>query len=119
MLIRRSTLSLLMAVLIASFQGCTGDPYVTWMNPIPDGRAMVYVFRPTHGFAAWQSQAVYVNSRQIASLSPSACTAYTTGPGILNVKIRGLREAYLRFEVEEGKSYFLRSSINRISSGLT
>jgi hypothetical protein len=30
------------------------------------------------------------------------------------VKILGLREAYVRFEVEAGKSYFLKSSINKI-----
>jgi hypothetical protein len=38
---------------------------------------------------------------------------------MVNVKIRGLREAYVGFEVEAGKSYFLQSSINKISSQRT
>jgi hypothetical protein len=109
----------MLAALIAALSGCTSRPYFRVVDPIPDSEAMVYVFRPTHDFADWQSQAVYVDDRQIASLSPSACTAYTTAPGIVNVKIRGLREAYMNFEVEGGKSYFLSSSINKISSGST
>ena len=117
MLIRRSTKTLMMATLVASLHGCAPGPYFKWIDPVPDGMAMVYVFRPTHDFADWQSQAVYVDDRLIAFLSPSACTAYTTAPGILNVKIRGLREAYVSFEVEGGKSYLLRSSVNKISSG--
>jgi hypothetical protein len=116
MLVRRSTLPLLIGVLVASLQSCAGGPYFRWFDPVPDDMAMVYVFRPTHDFADWQSQAVYVNDRHIASLSPSACTAYATTPGIVNVKIVGLREAYVRFEVEAGKSYFLKSSIHTISS---
>jgi|SRR5688572_1353979 hypothetical protein len=119
MLIRRSTLTLLIGVFVASLQSCAGGPYFRWFDPVPDGMATVYVFRPTHDFADWQSQAVYVDDRLIAFLSPSACTAYTTAPGILNVKIRGMREAYMSFEVEGGKSYLLRSSINKISSGST
>ena len=119
MLVRRSTLPLLIGVLVASLQSCAGGPYFKWFDPVPDGMAMVYVFRPTHDFADWQSQAVYVDDRLIAFLSPSACTAYTTAAGIVNVKIRGLREAYMSFEVEGGKSYLLRSSINKISSGST
>ena len=117
MLVRRSTKTLMMATLVASLHGCAPGPYFKWIDPVPDGMAMVYVFRPTHDFADWQSQAVYVDDRLIAFLSPSACTAYTTAPGILNVKIRGLREAYVSFEVEGGKSYLLRSSVNKISSG--
>jgi hypothetical protein len=116
MLVRRSTLTLLIGVLVASLQSCAGGPYFKWFDPVPDGMATVYVFRPTHDFADWQSQAVYINDRKIASLSPSVCTAYATAPGTVNVKIRGLREAYVRFEVEAGKSYFLKSSINKISS---
>ena len=107
----------MMATLVASLHGCAPGPYFKWIDPVPDGMAMVYVFRPTHDFADWQSQAVYVDDRLIAFLSPSACTAYTTAPGVLNVKIRGLREAYVSFEVEGGKSYLLRSSVNKISSG--
>jgi hypothetical protein len=34
----------------------------------------------------------------------------------VNVKIVGLREAYMRLEVEAGKSYFVKSSTNKISS---
>ncbi len=116
MLVRRSTLTLLIVVLVASFQSCAGGPYFKWFYPVPDGMATLYVFRPAHDFADSQSQAVYVNDRNIASLSPSTCTVYTTAPGTVNVKIRGLREAYVRFEVEAGKSYFLKSSINTISS---
>jgi hypothetical protein len=93
----------MIAVLVASLHGCARVPYLKWFNPVADGMAMVYVFRPTHDFADWQSQEVYVNDRNISSLSPSACTAYATAPGIVNVKIRGLREAYVRFEVEAGK----------------
>ena len=107
----------MMATLVASLHGCAPGPYFKWIDPVPAGMAMVYVFRPTHDFADWQSQAVYVDDRLIAFLSPSACTAYTTAPGVLNVKIRGLREAYVSFEVEGGKSYLLRSSVNKISSG--
>jgi hypothetical protein len=41
---------------------------------------------------------------------------YTAGPGMVNAKIAGRREAHMRFEVEAGKSYFLKSSVNKMSS---
>ncbi len=119
MLIRRFTLTLLMGVVVASLQSCAGGLYSKWSDPVPDGMGMVYVFRSTHDFADWQSQEVYKDDRLIAFLSPSACTAYTTAPGIVNVKIRGLREAYMSLQAEGGKSYLLKSSINQISSGPT
>lgn len=119
MLIRRSTKTRMMAVLVAALHGCAPAPYFKLIDPLPDGMAMVYVYRPTHDFDDWQSQWVYVNDRKIASLSPSAYTAYTTAPGIVNLKIRGLREAYVRFEVEAGKSYILKSSIKEIATPST
>jgi len=119
MLIRRSTLTLLMVVLLASLQSCTGGPYFKRIDPVPDGMAILYVFRPMDNFGDWQSQAVYVNDRKIASLSSHAYTSYVTPPGIVNVRIRGLRQAYVYFEAEAGKSYFLKSSINKISSKST
>jgi hypothetical protein len=116
MLIRRSTKTLMMAVLVASLHGCASGPYFRMVDPIPDSMAIVYVYRSTQDFGDWQSQSVYVNDRKVASLSSPAYTFYMTPPGIVNVKIAGLREAYVRFEVEAGKSYFLKSSINKIPS---
>jgi hypothetical protein len=109
----------MMVVLVAALHGCAPAPYFKLIDPLPDGMAMVYVYRPTHDIDHWQSQSVYVNDRRIASLSTLTYTAYTTSPGIMNVKIRGLREAYMRFEVKAGKSYFLKSSINKIGSQST
>jgi hypothetical protein len=78
--------------------------------------AMVYVYRPTQHFGD-PSQSVYINDRKVASLSSPDYTYYMAPPGTVNVKIVGLREAYMRFEVEGGKSYFLKSSVKKISSG--
>jgi hypothetical protein len=119
MLIRRSTLTLLMVVLLASLQSCTGGPYFKWIDPVPDGMAILYVFRTIDDFGDWPSQSVYVNDRKIASLSSHAYTSYVTPPGIVSVRIRGLRQAYVRFQAEVGKLYFLKSSINKISSKST
>jgi hypothetical protein len=71
---------------------------------------------PRKIFGDWQSQSVYVNDRKVATLSSPAYTTYVTPPGFVNVKIVGLREAYVRLEVEAGKSYFLKSSIHNIAS---
>ncbi len=65
MLIRRSTQTLLMALLLASLQSCAGS-YFKSINPVPDSMAIIYVFRPPHDFADWQSQSVYVNDRKAA-----------------------------------------------------
>jgi hypothetical protein len=116
MLIRRSTKALMTTVLLASLHNCAPGPYLKLIDPVPDDMAIVYVYRPTQDFGDWQSQSVYVNDRKIASLSSPAYTSYMTPPGIVNLKIRGLREAYVRFEVEAGKSYFLKSSISEIST---
>jgi hypothetical protein len=78
--------------------------------------AIVYVYRPTQDFGDWLWQSVYVNDRKVATLSSPGYTSYLTQPGFVNVKIVGLREAYMRFEVEAGKSYFVKSSTNKISS---
>lgn len=118
MLIQRSTKALTMAILAAVLHGCPA-PYFTLIDPLPDGMAMVYVYRSAHDFDDWQSQSVYVEDRKIASLPSPAYTFYMTRPGIMNVKIVGLREAYMRFEVGAGKSYFLKSSINKIGSQST
>jgi hypothetical protein len=104
----------MVAALIAALSGCISRPYFRVVDPIPDSMAMVYVYRPTQDFGSWQSQSVYVNDRKVASLSSPDYMYYMTGPGIVNVKIVGLREAYMRFEVGAGKSYFLKSSINKI-----
>jgi hypothetical protein len=96
---------------------CADGPSFRVIDPLPDGMAVVYVYRPAQGFRDGQSQSVYVNDREIASLYTRAYTYYMTLPGMVNVKIRGLREAYMRFEVEGGKSYFLKSSVKKISSG--
>jgi hypothetical protein len=119
MLIQRSTTTLMLAALIAALSGCTSRPYFRIIDPIPDSMAMVYVYRTTEDFGGWQSQSVYMNDRKVASLYGPAYTFYLTPPGIVNVKIRGLREAYMRFEVGAGKSYFLKSAINKISSQST
>jgi hypothetical protein len=118
MLIRRSTNTLMVAALIAALSGCPSRPYFQVVDPIPDGMAMVYVYRPTQDFGD-PSQSVYINDRKIASLSSPDYMYYMTPPGIVNVKIRGLREAYVRFKVEAGKLYFLKSSINKIGSQST
>jgi hypothetical protein len=109
----------MMATLVASLHGCAPGPYFRMVDPIPDGMAIVYVYRPTQDFGDWQWQSVYVNDRKVATLSSPAYTSYMTPPGFVNVKIVGLREAYMRFEVEAGKSYFVKSSINKISSQST
>jgi hypothetical protein len=119
MLVRRSTLTLLMVVLLASLQSCTGGPYFKWIDPVPDGMAILYVFRAMDDFGDWPSQSVYVNDRKVALLSRHAYTSYVTPPGLVTVRIRGLRQAYIRFKAEVGKSYFLKSSINKISSKST
>jgi hypothetical protein len=119
MLIRRSTKTLMMAALVASLHGCAPGPYFRMVDPIPDGMAIVYVYRPTQGFGDWRWQSVYVNDRKVATLSSPAYMSYMTPPGFVNVKIVGLREAYMRFEVEAGKSYFVKSSINKMSSQST
>jgi hypothetical protein len=116
MLIRRSTITLMLAVVVAAVQGCARGQNFQVIDPVSDSMAIVYVYRPTQDFGDSQSQSVYVNDRKVATLSSPAYTSYMTPPGIVNVKIRGLREAYVRFEVEAGKSYFLKSSINKISS---
>ena len=116
MLIRRSTKTLMMAALVAYLHGCAPGPYFRMVDPIPDGMAIVYVYRPTQDFGDWQWQSVYVNDRKVATLSSPAYTSYMTPPGFVNVKIVGLREAYVRFAVEAGKSYFVKSSIQNISS---
>ena len=115
MLIGRSAITLLTVILMASAHSCANGPSFRFIDPLPDGTAVVYVYRSAQGFRDEQSQSVYVNDREIASLYTPAYTFYMTLPGMVNVKIRGLREAYVRFEVEGGKSYFLRSSINKIS----
>lgn len=84
------------------------------IDPVPDGMDIVCVYRPRKIFVDSQSQSVYVNDRKIALLSSPAYTFYMTPPGIVNVKILGLREAYVRFEVEAVKSYFLKSSISKV-----
>jgi hypothetical protein len=86
------------------------------IDPIADGMAIIYVYRPTQDFGDWQSQSVYVNGRKIASLSSPAYTLYMTLPGMVNVKLLGLREAYLRFEVGAGKSYFVKTSLKETLS---
>ena len=118
MLIQRSTKALTMAILVAALYGCAPAPYFKFIDPLPDGMAMVYVYRHTQDFVD-PSQSVYINDHKVASLSSPDYTYYMTPPGTVNVKIVGLREAYMRFEVETGKSYFLKSSINKISSGST
>jgi hypothetical protein len=92
MLIRRSTKALMMAALVASLYGCASGPYFRMVDPIPDSMAIVYVYRSTQDFGDWQSQSVYVNDRKVASLSSPAYTFYMTPPGIVNVKIVGLRK---------------------------
>ena len=119
MLIQRSTKTLTMTVLIAALQGCAPGPYFRMVDPISDSMATVYVYRPTQDFGDWQWQSVYVNDHKVATLSSPAYTTYMTPPGFVNVKIVGLREAYMRFEVEAGKSYFVKSSTNKISSHST
>src|SRR5687768_8660947 len=119
MLIRRSTITLVLLVVVGALQGCTFGPYFRMVDPVPNGMAIVYVYRPTQDFSDSQSQSVYVNDRKVATLSSAGYTSYMTPPGIVNVKIRGLREAYMSFEVESGKSYLLKSSINKVSSGST
>jgi hypothetical protein len=118
MLIRRFTNTLMLAALIAALSGCPSRPYFRFVDPTPDGMAMVYVYRPTQDFGD-PSQTVYINDRKVASLSSPDYTYDMTPPGSVNVKIVGLREAYMRFEVEGGKSYFLKSSVKKISSGST
>ena len=109
----------MVAALIAALSGCTSHPYFWVVDPISDSMAVVYVYRPSQNYGGWQSQSVYMNGRKVASLSSSDYMYYTTGPGIVNVKIAGQREAHMRFEVEAGKSYFLKSSVNKISSQST
>jgi hypothetical protein len=117
MLIQRSTITLMLAVVVAALHGCAPGPYFRMVDPIPDSMAIVYVYRPTtQDLGDWQSQSVYVNDRKVATLFSPAYTTYVTPPGFVNVKIVGLREAYVRLEVEAGKSYFLKSSIHNISS---
>jgi hypothetical protein len=116
MLIQRSTKILTMTVLIAALHGCAPGPYFQKVAPIPDSMAIVYVYRPTQDFGDWLWQSVYVNDRKVATLSSPAYMSYMTPPGFVNVKIVGLREAYMRLEVEAGKSYFVKSSTNKISS---
>ena len=108
----------MLAALIATLSCCPSRPHLRVVNPAPDGMAIVYVYRPTQDFGD-PLQTVYINDRKVASLSSSDYTYYMTPPGTVNVKIVGLREAYMRFEVEGGKSYFLKSSVNTISSGST
>ena len=119
MLIQRSTLTLLIVVLLASLQSCTGSRYFKSIDPVPDGMAILYVFRTLDDFGDWPSQSVYVNDRKIASLSSHAYTSYVTPPGLVTVRTRGLRQAYMRFNAAVGKSYFLKSSINTLSSKST
>jgi hypothetical protein len=119
MLIQSSTKTLTMTVLIAALDGCTPGPYFQMVDPIPDNMAIVYMYRPTQDFGDWLWQSVYVNDRKVATLSSPGYTSYLTPPGFVNVKIVGLREAYMRFEVEAGKSYFVKSSTNKISSEST
>jgi hypothetical protein len=46
MLIRRFTNTLMLAALIAALSGCPSRPYFRFVDPTPDGMAMVYVYRP-------------------------------------------------------------------------
>ena len=119
MLIGRSAIPLLTLILMAAAHSCANGPSFRFIDPLPDSMAVVYVYRLTQGFGDGQSQSVHVNDREIASLDTPAYTYYMTLPGMVNLKIRGLRETYMRFAVEGGKSYFLRSSIHKISSGST
>ena len=94
MLIGRSAITLLTVILMASAHSCANGPSFRFINPLPDGKAVVYVYRLAQGFGDGQSQSVYVNDREIASLNTPAYTYYMTLPGMVNVKIRGLRELY-------------------------
>lgn len=74
--------------------------------PVPPGKALVYLFRPSR-FGPSLPIAVEANGRPIGSTQPQSCIVIEAPPAPLRLVSRGENTAELRLSVQAGRRYFV------------
>jgi len=77
----------LLLALILGCAGATGPAFIP-LQPIPDGRAAVYVYRSSTSKQSAEPFEVYVNGKHAADLSDGVYVQLVTRPGRLHLSAR-------------------------------
>jgi Protein of unknown function (DUF2846) len=95
------------------------DPQVLVRMPVPPGRALVYVFRPSL-FGPKVPIAVEANGQSIGSTLAETFFVIDVPPGAVHLVSRGDNVAELQFDAQAGQRYFvLQEATMGVASALT
>jgi hypothetical protein len=94
-----------------------GSPFQR-VDPIPEGMALVYVYRPYQDYAEGYNQILFVNGRPLTRLYNSGYFPVIVPPGDVDLALGGYNfmdtasskyRAYrLQIEVKAGQTYFVK-----------
>lgn len=106
---------ILSMILSLSLLGCgaTGAPFIAVNEPTGDG-ANLYIYRPELAINCCVAPYILINNDKRGQLKNGGYVAFTVSPGQTTVEAVnetvGFKSLKLTFDVQTGKSYFLRWS---------
>ena len=80
---------------------------------VPEGKALVYVYRYGTGKGALKTYVIEVNGYKIASLSNNSYIPYTARHGLTEFSSRAEYTSSVRANIKAGQTYYLRLSVEK------
>ena len=100
--------------LIFVSSGCTTVGPSFTKSPIPDNKAIVYVYRlKTRSAGGLKGYVVLANGRRVANLCNDCYIPYITRAGLTEFKSRAEYTSSAKTYIDAGKTYYLRLDVKK------
>ncbi len=83
------------------------------VGPVPEGKALVYIYRPMKFFHGGLDYVIYANGFKAGVLYNGGYIPFRTKPGRIQFSARTEVTSYVTLDVERGGSYYIRCVVHR------
>jgi len=91
--------------------GCATGPKFTKIDDIPEGKAVVYIYRPASPIGAAVSYQVIANGAHIMPMVNGGYFAYYAKPGENEFSAATETMSSVTLDVKTGQSYYIKSTV--------
>jgi hypothetical protein len=107
----RSSVYVFLVAMVCVMAGCASGPAFKKIDEIPQGKGLVYIYRPAGIVGSAIAYDVYAGTEKVGRLVPGGYLTYLSSPGELEIWGKTESKGSVTLDVRTGQEHYVKGSL--------